>query len=73
MAEGLTRLLGTDVPVLAEIPIDPRLRSGADVGVPLVISDPDSAAAKQLRAVAGRLGQRPRGLVGRPLTLTPVA
>jgi ATP-binding protein involved in chromosome partitioning len=70
VAEGLTRLLGTDVPVLAEIQIDPRLRAGADAGLPVVITDPDAPAAKQLRAVAGRLGQRSRGLVGRPLSLT---
>jgi ATP-binding protein involved in chromosome partitioning len=70
VAEGLTRLLGTDVPLLAEIQIDPRLRAGADTGAPLVITDPDAPAAKQLRAVAGRLGQRSRGLVGRPLSLT---
>ena len=73
VAEGLTRLLGADVPVLAEIPIDPRLRAGADAGQPLVVTDPDCPASKQLRAVAGRLGQRSRGLVGRPLSLTPVA
>jgi len=73
VAEGLSRLLGTDVPLLAEIPIDVRLREGGDDGRPLVLSDPDAPAAKALREVAGRLGHRARGLSGRSLMLTPVS
>jgi ATP-binding protein involved in chromosome partitioning len=72
VAEGLSQLLGTDVSVLAEVPIDPRLRSGGDAGQPLVLTDPDAPASKQLRAVASRLGSRTRGLAGRSLSLTPV-
>jgi ATP-binding protein involved in chromosome partitioning len=71
VAAGLSRLLGTDVPLLAEIPIDLRLREGGDNGQPLVLSDPDAPAAKVLRGVADRLGHRARGLVGRSLSLTP--
>jgi ATP-binding protein involved in chromosome partitioning len=74
VAEGLSRLLGADVPLLAEVPIeiDPQLRAGSDIGEPLVLSDPDSVAAKQIRSVAGRLGHRSRGLAGRPLSITPL-
>ncbi|MDX6222010.1 MAG: hypothetical protein QOD91_1064, partial [Frankiales bacterium] len=32
---------------------------------------PDAPAAKELRAVAERLSSRARGLVGRPLGITP--
>jgi ATP-binding protein involved in chromosome partitioning len=61
------------VPLLGSIPIDPRLREGGDAGVPIVLAQPDAPAAVALRKVAGELGGRTRSLVGRPLTLTPVA
>ncbi|CAO5182139.1 Iron-sulfur cluster carrier protein [Frankia sp. AiPs1] len=71
VAERLTRVLGHDVPLLAQIPVDVRLREGGDNGVPLVVGEPDSEASKALRAVAERLTYRSRGLSGRSLNLTP--
>jgi ATP-binding protein involved in chromosome partitioning len=71
VADGLSRSLGTRVPLLGEVPIDVRLREGGDAGVPLVLADPDSAAAIVLRSVADRLATRSRGLAGRSLGLTP--
>jgi ATP-binding protein involved in chromosome partitioning len=71
VAERLSRVLGHDVPLLAQIPIDVRLREGSDDGLPLVVVDPDCEASKQLRSVADRLGYRSRGLAGRSLNLTP--
>ncbi|HVU73112.1 MAG TPA: P-loop NTPase [Mycobacteriales bacterium] len=71
LAESLTGLLGHDVPLLGSVPINPKLREGGDAGVPLVLSDPDSDAAKVLRVVADRLGGRPRGLAGMSLGLSP--
>jgi ATP-binding protein involved in chromosome partitioning len=71
VAERLTRVLGHDVPLLAQIPMDVRLREGADAGEPLVLTDPDCEASKALRAVADRLTSRSRGLAGRSLNLTP--
>ncbi|WP_261564980.1 Mrp/NBP35 family ATP-binding protein [Frankia gtarii] len=71
VAERLTRVLGHDVPLLAQIPVDVRLREGGDNGVPLVVAEPDSEASKALRAVADRLTYRSRGLAGRSLNLTP--
>ncbi|MGH3343750.1 MAG: Mrp/NBP35 family ATP-binding protein, partial [Carbonactinosporaceae bacterium] len=73
LAAALSRQLGTPVPVLGQIPIDVALREGSDEGLPLVLSDPDSPAAKELRQAAERLGSRSRGLVGRQLGLTPNA
>jgi ATP-binding protein involved in chromosome partitioning len=70
VAEGLSRSLGATVPLLGQVPIDVRLREGGDSGRPLVLDAPDSPAAKELRAVAERLGTRARGLVGRPLGLS---
>jgi ATP-binding protein involved in chromosome partitioning len=72
VAETLTRLTGAPVPLLGEVPIDTRLRESADAGVPLVLSDPDSPAAQQLRKVAENLSGRSRSLAGRQLGLTPV-
>ncbi len=72
VAETLTRLTGAPVPVLGEIPIDTRLREAGDAGRPLVLSDPDSPAAQQLRKIGENLAGRSRGLAGRQLGLSPV-
>ncbi len=71
VAEALTRITGTQVPLLGQVPIDLRLRQGADAGVPLVLSDPESAAGQQLSSIAAGL-VRGRGLAGRQLGLSPV-
>ena len=47
-----------------------RLREGADTGSPVVVSDPASTAAQELRRIARELGHRPRGLAGRKLSLS---
>jgi ATP-binding protein involved in chromosome partitioning len=72
VADTLTRIVGARVPLLGQVPIDIRLREAGDAGVPLVLSDPESPAARQLTAVAAQLGSRSRSLAGRPLGLTPV-
>jgi ATP-binding protein involved in chromosome partitioning len=72
VAQTLTRLIGAPVPVLGEVPIDTRLREAGDAGLPLVLSDPDSPAAQQLRKIAEELAGRSRSLSGRQLGLTPV-
>ena len=71
VAEALTRAVGSDVPLLGQVPIDTALREGADTGMPLVLSHPESAAAVVLRDVAERLSGKPRGLAGMSLSLTP--
>ncbi|MEE1927716.1 Mrp/NBP35 family ATP-binding protein [Streptomyces sp. TRM 70351] len=71
VAEGLSRTTGTTVPVLGSIPIDVRLREGGDEGKPIVLTDPESPAGAAIRAVAGKLGGRQRGLQGMSLALTP--
>src|SRR6266852_3595959 len=48
VAAALTRLAGTQVPLLGQVPLDVRLREGGDEGIPLVLSDPDSPAALAL-------------------------
>ena len=71
VATSLSRLLGAEVPLLGQIPIDLRLREGGDNGMPLVLSDPDAAAAKELRLVSDTLTGKPRGLAGMSLGLAP--
>jgi len=71
VADGLTRTTGATVPVLGSIPIDVRLREGGDEGKPVVLTDPESPAGSALRAIAGKLGGRQRGLSGMSLGITP--
>lgn len=71
VADALTERLGTPVPLLGQIPLDPRLREAGDAGVPLVLAVPESSAAQALRAAAHGLAYRARGLPGRRLSLTP--
>jgi ATP-binding protein involved in chromosome partitioning len=71
VADGLTRALGANVPLLGQVPIDVRLRQGGDDGTPLVLSDPEAPAAVTLRQIAQRLGRKERGLLGTSLSLTP--
>jgi ATP-binding protein involved in chromosome partitioning len=48
----------TGVPFIGEIPLDPQVRVGGDGGLPVVVSHPDSAAAKALVAVAQDMAAR---------------
>lgn len=43
------------VPLLGRVPLEISLRQGGDVGLPIVLSDPDSAAAQELTAIAQRV------------------
>ncbi|MDT7597691.1 MAG: ATP-binding protein involved in chromosome partitioning [Pseudonocardiales bacterium] len=71
VADALTRSLGSEVPLLGQIPLDPRLRETGDAGTPLVLADPASPAAVVLRGIAERLATRSRGLAGRLLSVSP--
>jgi ATP-binding protein involved in chromosome partitioning len=44
-----------DVPLLGRIPLVPALREGGDVGVPIVVSDPDGEAAGAFTSIAERV------------------
>ena len=71
VADSLTRLIGAPVPLLGQIPLDTLLREGADIGMPVVLSEPNSPSAVVLRGIARGLSTRTRGLAGRSLGLTP--
>ena len=69
-AKRLSQLVGKDVPVLGKIPFSPALREGGDAGTPVVVSSPDSAAAKVFEEIIGRIIVRPKSLVGVRLGLS---
>ena len=73
VATSLSRLLGAEVPLLGQIPIDVRLREGGDNGTPLVLSDPDASASKELLKITDALTGKPRGLAGMSLSLSPTS
>ncbi|MDO2935715.1 Mrp/NBP35 family ATP-binding protein [Paeniglutamicibacter sulfureus] len=71
LAQRLSLVLDTEVPLLGQVALDPLLRVGGDTGVPLVLSHPDSPAAAQIIEMARGLTHRPRGLAGLKLGVTP--
>ena len=76
VSASLSETLGYEVPLLAQLPLDIRLREGSDTGCPAVVADDgkpaaDAPAALELSAVAQRLSHRARGLAGKSLGVTP--
>jgi len=69
VSAALTKRLGYDVPLLAEVPLEPAMRAAGDDGLPLVAADPDSPAARALGGLADMLASRRRGLAGKHLNL----
>jgi ATP-binding protein involved in chromosome partitioning len=43
------------VPLLGRVPLEIPVREGGDEGVPIVVGQPDSASAKELKAIAQRI------------------
>ncbi|MEI2278880.1 Mrp/NBP35 family ATP-binding protein [Paenarthrobacter ilicis] len=72
LAERLSAAVGSDVPLLGQIPLDIRLREGGDAGVPVVIAAPGNPAAIALTGIALALSAKPRGLSGMPLGIQPL-
>ena len=71
-AEVLTTRLGYDVPLLAQVPLDPAVRESGDAGVPIVSGDAaDSAASQAFAQVAESIDKKGRSLSGLQLGLTP--
>lgn len=73
VAQVLAKELDTDVPLLARVPFDVRLREGGDNGQPLVLAEPSAPAAQAIVELADHLSARPRGLAGMSLGLTPAS
>jgi ATP-binding protein involved in chromosome partitioning len=45
------------VPLLGEVPIDPKIRAGADAGVPIVAGEPDSPQSAEFRRIAAAIAR----------------
>ncbi|WP_448851952.1 Mrp/NBP35 family ATP-binding protein [Corynebacterium sp. 335C] len=69
VSRRLTRLTGSEVPLLGQVPLDVRLREGGDAGTPIVLSEPESGAGAALRAIADKLYVRRESLAGKSLGL----
>ena len=63
------------MPFLGRIPIYEPIRIGGDTGVPIVIGEPDSPAARAFRAAAEQLAAQLSiaAYTKKPIPLTPVS
>ncbi|NYH51843.1 MULTISPECIES: Mrp/NBP35 family ATP-binding protein [Nocardiopsis] len=71
VADGLGKTLGTNIPLLGQVPLDTRLREGGDEGKPLVLTEPEAEASKVIVSIADTLVGKPRGLAGMQLGISP--
>ena len=53
------------LPLLGQIPLYPRVLEGGDQGAPIVVMDPESAAARALANVAGRVAEEAGAVANR--------
>jgi ATP-binding protein involved in chromosome partitioning len=72
---GETLATELSVPFIGRIPIYEPIRIGGDTGVPIMIGEPQSPAAKAFRAAAEQLAAQLSiaSYKQRPITLTPVS
>jgi ATP-binding protein involved in chromosome partitioning len=47
-----------NVPLLGQVPLDPRIVEGGDTGRPIVVAEPNAGAARALAAIAERVAER---------------
>jgi len=63
-----------EVPFLGEVPIYQPIRVGSDVGVPIMVSEPDSPAGRAFVAAAERTAaQVSIASFRKPIPLTPIS
>jgi len=70
VADRLSAATGQTVPLLGQIGLSVALREGSDVGMPVVLSDPNDSAAAEILRIAELLAADPRRLAGRRLKLS---
>ena len=67
---GGERLAGElGVPLLGTVPLDPALREASDAGIPLVVREPDSEAARAIVEIAQAIDASRAGGFTRTLPL----
>lgn len=70
VANALSKLVGTEVSVLGQIPLSSELREGSDQGLPLVATDPEHPVSKAILGIASSIASKPRGLSGKRLGIS---
>ncbi len=48
----------TDLPLLGQVPVDPRIQEGGDTGRPIFAAEPDAKAARAIRAISEQVVAR---------------
>ncbi|WP_031467307.1 Mrp/NBP35 family ATP-binding protein [Sciscionella sediminilitoris] len=71
VADSLSRSIGANVPLLGQVPLEPKVREYGDSGEPIVLADQEAPAAAVLTEIAGKLAVRARGLAGQMLNVSP--
>jgi ATP-binding protein involved in chromosome partitioning len=56
----------SNIPLLGAIPLDLELRQGGDIGIPLMVSTPDSATGLVFQAIARKVSARVNGTDAEP-------
>jgi ATP-binding protein involved in chromosome partitioning len=60
------------VPFLGRVPIDPAIRAGGDMGMPLVVADPESPQAKAFMEIASGIAARVSALTAGASETAPI-
>jgi ATP-binding protein involved in chromosome partitioning len=60
------------VPFLGRVPIDPAIRAGGDMGMPIVVANPESPQAKVFMEIASRLAAQVQTLAGNAEGVQPL-
>lgn len=71
VSNTLTDAFGSPVPVIARITYDAALADPEADSVPFIAHRRESPAAQEISALADSVANRPRGLVGMPLSVSP--
>jgi ATP-binding protein involved in chromosome partitioning len=71
VASSLSKSIGSEVPLLGQVPMDPRMVAQGDAGTPLVLAAPEAPASVVLQDAAKKLTVKARGLAGMMLNVTP--
>jgi ATP-binding protein involved in chromosome partitioning len=67
VASALSDYSGTQVNLIAQIPISIELREGSDIGTPVVVSNPEDSASKEIAKVAKLISEAKLPVANRTL------
>ena len=71
VVDRLSKISGTQVAFLGQIPMSIALREGSDLGRPIVSEKPEDSAALVIQDIAKNIAKSKLGLAGRRLGITP--